>query len=437
MSKHIVVIGGGAAGSAAAYALNRFGHNVTVTEKNNRLGGRIQSHSINGTGVELGAAFMTRAYTNVLTFIQSSGLGDAVYSQRDSVGIIKQGKAIEANFTTWFRGDVLDWGGKAQALRLLSAILVNWLRIDIHKPFIMDRFDTTPVSAIFGAAANPSLLENVLQPILNGYFYWEPETTSKAILYEIIKALLKGGTYKISGGLQQIPETATKDCTILLNSTALKVYPAKSGYQVTIKTNGTVKTIAADGVVCATTANVVPTIMQDLSTQQAEFFTSIQYSSTAVLAKVYSSSDILGDKGFAIPRTENSPLAAITVSPEPDGTSQSLSSLRAYVSGKYGKEFCQLNDNELNRRLEKAANQYASLITAPGAQPVAQYIQKWPEAIPRFDVGHFKKLRDFEQGSIESHNKPLVFAGDYLGGPFIEGAFSSGLHAATRLHKIL
>ncbi len=67
------------------------------------------------------------------------------------------------------------------------------------------------------------------------------------------------------------------------------------------------------------------------------------------------------------------------------------------------------------------------------SKPVATHVQRWPEALPFFDVGHFKRLRSFENGEIENQEQPIAFAGDYLGGPFMEGAFTSGIQAAERL----
>jgi protoporphyrinogen/coproporphyrinogen III oxidase len=58
-------------------------------------------------------------------------------------------------------------------------------------------------------------------------------------------------------------------------------------------------------------------------------------------------------------------------------------------------------------------------------------VQRWPEALPEFGVGSICQLRRFARGEVEWGR--VVFAGDYLHGPLIEGAVTSGLQAADRL----
>ena len=48
------IIGGGATGLAAAYDLSQLGHDVSVYEKNDFLGGHASTFNIHGTPVERG-----------------------------------------------------------------------------------------------------------------------------------------------------------------------------------------------------------------------------------------------------------------------------------------------------------------------------------------------------------------------------------------------
>jgi len=108
--------------------------------------------------------------------------------------------------------------------------------------------------------------------------------------------------------------------------------------------------------------------------------------------------------------------------------------VKLYASGLYGRKLCGMKDDAIDKILTTDAKTGISLVdTSLG--PTFRYIQRWYEAIPEFNQGHFKRLYDFKNGKIEQENDKIAFAGDYLGGPFIEGAFTSGINAAERLHK--
>src|SRR5216683_6236780 len=90
MKKHIVIIGGGMAGTSAAYSLKKKGYEVTILEKNNRLGGRIYSVEMGGATVEMGAGFLTDIYYNVLSFLAETGLDKQLFTQRSKSGILRK-----------------------------------------------------------------------------------------------------------------------------------------------------------------------------------------------------------------------------------------------------------------------------------------------------------------------------------------------------------
>src|SRR5581483_4948977 len=90
--KHVVVIGGGIAGTAAAHWLVKHGYRVTIVEQNDYLGGRIHTQLVRGTAVEMGAGFLTKDYINLQSFLVESGLDKELYTCRVSRSAIFRDK---------------------------------------------------------------------------------------------------------------------------------------------------------------------------------------------------------------------------------------------------------------------------------------------------------------------------------------------------------
>ncbi len=430
MTKCIAVIGGGLAGTSAAYTLMKRGYDVTILERNDYLGGRIHTHAVDGVVTEMGAGFMTKIYTNLLTFLRNEGLDMQLYRQHGSSGIVRNGQVRMATLPTLMGNDALSWDAKLRVVPLFFKTLARWQHLDHHDFWRADRYDNRSVTDMFDKRSK-EVLEYLLQPMLNGYFYWTPEHVSEAMLFCLCKAaLIQGGTYKMQGGLQRIPEKAAEGSTVLLEHEVSKIRRSEDGlYEVFVEHNGKAKTLQADGIVCATTASVVPRIITDLNDVQKAFFGTVQYSSTAVVARFYEQKHIQGDKGIAFPRREGIELAAVTAEP---GKNR-LAAVKTFASGTIGHQLCKESDETIIQKLTRAMEPAHSAVLVGDPDPLAIHIQRWPEALPFFDVGHFKRLRAFENGEIEDPNQPVVFAGDYLGGPFMEGAFTSGVRAAKRL----
>lgn len=432
MTKHIIVVGGGIAGASAAHTLVKRGYKVTILEKNDYIGGRIHTYDVNGASLEMGAGFMTRIYTNMLTFLQSEGMEKRLYRQQSSSGILRHGQVQMATPQTLLGNKALSWNAKLHLIPFLAKTLARWRNLNHHEFWRASKYDNRSVKDAIG---NEELLEYLMQPMLNGYFYWSPEYVSEAMLLVLSKTvLIQRGTYKMHGGLQRIPEKAAEGSTVLLGRNVTEVRRNKNrSYKITTEYNGKTEVLRADGVVCATTATVVSRIFTDLSETQKAFFQSVQYSSTAVAAHFYEREHIRGDRGIGFPRHEGIELAAVTTEP----SRGRLAAVKMFASGAIGSRLCKESNETIVSELTRAMKPVQSAVLADSPKPIATRIQRWPEALPLFDVGHLKFLRAFENGDIEDQKQPIVFAGDYLGGPFMEGAFTSGMQAAARLDALL
>lgn len=74
-SKHVIVIGAGAAGIAAARRLKRDGHTVMILEARDRIGGRINTdHSLSPHPIELGAEFLHGSRVKTWDYVSNFGL---------------------------------------------------------------------------------------------------------------------------------------------------------------------------------------------------------------------------------------------------------------------------------------------------------------------------------------------------------------------------
>jgi protoporphyrinogen/coproporphyrinogen III oxidase len=438
MAKHIVVTGGGIAGTSAAHWLVTQGYRVTIVEKDDRLGGRIRSHLVQGTAVEMGAGFMTKGYTNLWAFLAETGLDKRLYRQHSNSGLFRNGRITMISPSALAGSRLLSWGARLHVLPLLIKTLLAWPSLDIHASWRAARYDTRSMADMYSGKSGKEFLEYALQPLLNSYFYWTPEHTSQATLLMLCKSVFSHGVYKMQGGLQRIPEQAAEGSTILLAHTVKKVQQSKASFFVHVEHSGNTTALKADGVICATMATAVPKIFPDLTGPQKQFFNAIKYSSGALVARTYELEQTLADKAIAFPRNEDTGLAAVTLSSEPGVSGKpTLATIKTYASGANAKPFGKLSDDALAEKLisEMGLAQAAVLLNSP--TPAALHVQRWPEALPFFDVGHFKRLEQFEKGGIEDPEHALTFAGDYIGGPYMEGAFTSGQRAAERLHNRL
>ncbi|HZE87352.1 MAG TPA: FAD-dependent oxidoreductase [Methylomirabilota bacterium] len=427
---HIVVIGGGMSGTAAANTLFKLGHTVTIVEKNDRLGGRIHSITTDNFTFELGAGFLTDIYFNTFRFLKETGLDKNLQRRKSKSAIVKHGVAHTVTApSTIFGNSFISHGAKIKLLAELVKVVPTLKHLDVKNFWQAYPYDNKSVSEAFKGKYGQEVLDFLIQPMLEGYFYWSADTTSRAMLLVLFKAAAaRGHTYILKNGLQRIPELAAKGCEILLAHEVKEVQKlSENEYEVV--TNK--KTLKADGIVCATTASFVSKIFKNLTDTQLKFFSSVQYSSTAIVAKTYKPKATPSNYAIGYPRKEKNPLGAITIVSD---ANKETTLVKLFASGVYGKELCKKSDETIEKTLSTAATASKNIFDI-SINPTSQHIQRWQEALPHFDVGHFQRLKTFMNGEIESKDERIVFAGDYIGGPFIEGAFTSGIQAAERLEK--
>lgn len=426
----VIVIGGGIAGSTAAYALAARGCAVTLLEQGDRLGGRIQTERIDGVTFDSGAQFFTNFYTNTMSLIERLGLNEKICPIRTDLAIMRAGMPRRLqSLATLFGTALLTQRAKLRLMAELARMLRYWRFLDLHDVSRAARLDDRSVAEHLAGLGGRDLVDYLFQPVLNGLLYWSPERTSRATLAVSFKAALSlRGMYTLRDGLTELVERAAEASTIRLGHEVGSVTENRSQCQVAVVSVDGESRLTADGVVCAVPATVVPRIVTNLTAAQEEFFSSIQYSATAVAAyglrqPYYESIDAV-----LYPAVESPDIAAITTLARRQRGRPNVSEVvKIFASGAIGPMLCKEPDDTVAARLSLATN--TTFDSSAGL--MFRKVVRWPEALPEFETGHFHRLRSVEGEGLDSDR--LVYAGDYLGGPFIEGAVTSGLRAAERL----
>ncbi len=465
----IVVIGAGMAGLAAARYLAQKGAQVTVLEKNARPGGRVQTDTFEDFEIDTGAQFITNFYTNTLNIIAELNLQEAVIPIQGDSAILRSGRLhtvypLPAALST----DLISIGSKLTLGKALLPVLLHWNELDIHAFHKAYQLDTASVSQYARQALNDELLAYVLQPPLSGILYWTPERTSQAVLFILLKSALGMKLFTLRHGMGQLSEAMAANLHVRYKANVTSVTSETNVTSVTsvtkdescchiIKANieGQECQFRADGVVCAVPAAIVPGIFPDLDTRQRDFFEAVRYAPGVSAAIAINHRLPLKLFDFLCPERELHNLGAAVIASAKSSAQvpRNRDMIQLFSSASAGQHL--LNEDEASI----AETLWSDLQTAtvykgsplqwtngleqgvrskeeiPCARPLKVY--RWQQALPEFDVGHFKRLKAFTEGAIEldkeSKGSNVVFAGDYLGGPFIEGAITSGQQAAQRL----
>src|SRR5712691_9932803 len=80
MTVDAIIVGGGIAGLAAAYELNRLGVSFVVLERTSRPGGVILSETVDGFTIDAGPDSLLIQKPDGITLCQELGLGDRLVS---------------------------------------------------------------------------------------------------------------------------------------------------------------------------------------------------------------------------------------------------------------------------------------------------------------------------------------------------------------------
>ncbi len=466
MGSHIVIVGGGITGMAAAYAVatdplaKEMGARCTLIEQEGRLGGKLLTERVGGCLVEAGPDSFLSTKPWAAELCRKIGLGDhligtvpgrAVYvAARGRLYPLPEGLAlgIPSRFLPLWRSGLLS---PMEKLRVGLDLVLPRRKDDSDESigaFIRRRLGEAAVTRLAGPLLAGIHAGNVDELSVRATFpqlrEWEA-THRSLVLAAISRRRQVAGRGKrhapmflsLTGGVGEMVgrlAASLGGTTVISGSRAVGVSRTEQrggrpGYVVTLEDG---QALHADALLLATPASVTAGLVAPLSRTAAEGLSRIPSVSTVVVTMAYRRAEVdhpLAGHGFIVAKGEPLSITACTwvSSKWPHRAPPDVVLVRCYLGASGREEVVEEED----ARIEGLVRADLRSTIGIGAEPIFTRITRWRGSMPQYRPGHLERISAIE-AEIASLGG-LALAGSSYRGVGIPDCIRQGTEAAERL----
>ena len=416
---HIAVVGAGPAGLTAAHRLRRAGHEVTVFERAGVAGGRTHTeHFGDRHWADTGAGWLASFYPDTLALLDELGLRDLLEPMALRGGgdlmldgnVVPTPNSVRRIVTSRLLGPV----DKLRFFAYMAALFARQrrgLRVDLG------RDGTTALDELrrMGERAR----DRVVRPNFEGPFFARLDEMSAALVRSWLRDLSVGTFFHVDGGMDAPWRDLGGSLGVLTQHPVENVAPVDGG--VAVVAGGEPQRF--DGAVVAVPAPEAATIVDAAHRPSCLYM--VRY---VPHVRLYAArpGHRAGRSGIHV--FPNDLVATVELGggahgawgQVPDDWEWALVCAPAASSGPLLDE---PEDATIERLWAAAAAIDDRLFPVADAHIVR--LIRWRHAVPAVGPGYFTRVASFNQ------RPPLVFAGDWLVQPCVEGAVRSGNAAAA------
>ncbi|CAG7641579.1 Protoporphyrinogen oxidase [Paenibacillus solanacearum] len=465
--KNVVIVGGGITGLSAAFYLSKrmeelqVPMDITLVEKNDRFGGKIQTLRRDGFIIEQGPDSFLARKLPIIALTKELGLEDeltATNPQAKANFILHKNKlhpmplglvlGIPTQVSPFIRTGLISPAGKIRAA------------LDLVLPKRQHTSDES-LGDFIRRRLGREVLDHITEPLLAGIYAGDTQYLSLQATFpqfkqleeehrSIILGMLAGKKKPQSGS--GLPDIARKSLFLTykqglatlvdrlaaaLQSRSIRTMTGQ-GVMRFVREEGRYKLtldqgteLEADAVIMALPAFEAARLLPELP--DARWLEHISYASVANVALAYRQHDIpfpLNGSGFVVPRKEGRFITACTWSSSkwPHTAPSGRLLLRTYVGRSGAQEWTRLSDEEL---IHGVVSDLRALMGIT-AEPEFAEITRCHQSMPQYPVGHVERWGRL-QAQLRSHTPGLYLCGAGYEGVGIPDCIQQGKRAAEQL----
>ncbi|MEV7006284.1 protoporphyrinogen oxidase [Streptosporangium sp. NPDC051022] len=454
---HVVVVGGGIAGLAAAWYLRQGDEEirVTVLDGARRIGGKLHASEVAGIPVDAGAEAMLARRPEGKELARMVGLGDELSDPGTTQAAVLSRGALRPMPRGQVLGVPSDLGALARSGILSPGGLVR-VPLDQILPATLVTTDVS-VAAYIRARMGEEVVERLVEPMLGGVYAGRADRLSLEATMPRIAAAARSERSLLTAarqiaaepakeagpvfttlrrGMGSLPEAvaAASGAEIRTGVTVRELARTETGWRLVTGSVPDPEIVEADAVILAVPAPAASRLLAGEVPGAASELARIEYASMAIVTLAYprrAFPEPPTGSGYLVPPVEGRPVKAATFSsvkwPHLAEADPDLIVLRCSI-GRLGEEaLLQRADAEL---VELAAAEMAEVMGVRGA-PVDSRVTRWGGSLPQYDVGHLDRVARVR--SAVAGQPGLAVCGAAYDGVGIPACVSTARTAAARI----
>jgi oxygen-dependent protoporphyrinogen oxidase len=436
LNKNIAVVGAGIAGLTTAYYLKKFGYNVTVYEASSRVGGRMTTDKINGCLIDRGTQFLSTHYPTLMPLLKELGMQADQLDASCWTGVVRRRKIRKISINHNLSPVLSGYLGVKEAILFLIR-LRRWKNIILSHPLddysAWAEFDNENCADFIMREFGETILEYMIEPLMQGFYYQTPEETSKIQSLMLLNFVIrKGNMICLKHGMGSLPEKLASTLNVKLNCPISSLMVEPDGTVIIMSHS---EKFHVNKVILATSATVSKSLY--LSANETEkTLLQTQYSSTINIAVATHKDwklphDLRELYGFLIPRRERKLIVAIGIESNKNKNSVTEGELLdIMLDSQHAALLLNMSDDEILKKIMPELEIYF-----PKLSDYIRFfhIVHWPEAEPLSFIGKSKYLKKYKDSLAPDSS--VILAGDYMGFPYTDSAAFTGKWAAEFINR--
>ena len=435
-NKKVIVLGAGISGLTTAYLLHQDGYEVTVLEKNDRVGGSIETVTENGLLFDRGPNSALETTPLIAKLVEELNLRDQfVYANK------------KGNKRYILRNNQLHALPMSPPALIKSRLFSGKAKLRLMKePFIGKSQDGyyQSIAEFVTRRLGQEFLDYAINPFVAGVYAGNPEDLSIKSAFPKLYALEEEYGGLIVGTIRSIrkrkkrKEKSKQSAKMISFKDGMKVLPeaianylgdrvklnaevfaikktADGNYGVAYKEGGQNLTLLTDIVLSTIPAYAAGELFGHFDDGLTKHLNDVYYPPVLVLYLAYNKNDVgqpLDGFGFLVPsKEEKSFLGAIWSSVIfPNRAGDNVASFTLFVGGSRNPGFVYDNEAEL---IKTVRQEFEELMDIKG-EPLHLAKRFWEKAIPQYTIGYVESENYFDH--FEKDNRGLFLSGNYRGG---------------------